>query len=86
MINKSLINTSIILASGSFGDEFLNKLLTLGNIKDTRLDFKEWLYFQFKEEDSPCNADSKYGFELFENPEKLTELMFLVVVPQAANL
>ncbi|MCZ4223495.1 hypothetical protein [Pedobacter rhodius] len=59
---------------------YLKKILTFSRISEIRYGLQEWIYCSFNDNSSIATMDAEHVFGLFEDIEKLLELLFHLLV------
>jgi len=58
---------------------FLNKIITLKRVWEIRYGLQEWIYCSFNKNSSIATMDAKYVFNLFQDLEKIFEMLLLLI-------
>ena len=81
---QAIVNHEIHL----LGDEernnpmaFLKQALNLKAVVNLRFGLKEWFEAALTENDSIASLDKEYLFDMFETLQKITEALYLIIVP-----
>jgi hypothetical protein len=64
---------------------YLKEILTLSRIAEIRYGLQEWIYCSFNGQSSIGTMEAKYVFNLFEDVEKIIELLFLLIAGDNAE-
>ncbi|MCZ4224338.1 hypothetical protein [Pedobacter rhodius] len=76
-----------VLSEAEIGNPlfYLKQILTLKRIEEIRYGLQEWIYCAFNGNSSIATMDAKYVFNLYEELEKILEMLFLLIAGEEAG-